>query len=455
MDRVTSLPQEKKLSTSKSARAISLATLIKVLEDGSYSNISLNNSFKNSNLSVADQNLATRIVYGTIQYRLFLEYQLKGLIRTKLTERYINPLLLMSLYQIIFLNKVPNRAVLDEANKLAKQFGRHHSSGYRIVNGILRSFIRRGVILPKENNKLEYLSVKESVPEWLVKYFVKNLGIERTQSILTSINKPAKNCVRISSLVNATEVFQRLKDEGYQPKWSNLSDHDVTLKHGGIGQSDLFKKGQLTIQDEAASLVVEAFDFDKTQVEHVLDACSAPGGKTVQIAENLADGDVIALDIHEKKLRLVAENAKRMHVADKIKTQACDARKAGKIFNKGEFTKILVDAPCSGLGLLRRKPEIRYTKSLQDLHSLQKIQLAILDSVSVPLQKNGELVYSTCSISMEENEEVVKKFLQRHSQFVLKPFKLSKLESKTGMLKIMPDQNGNDGFFIAKFKMRG
>lgn len=144
------------------------------------------------------------------------------------------------------------------------------------------------------------------------------------------------------------------------------------MKHGGIGQSDLFKKGQLTIQDEAASLVVEAFDFDKTQVEHVLDACSAPGGKTVQIAENLADGDVIALDIHEKKLRLVAENAKRMHVADKIKTQACDARKAGKIFNKGEFTKILVDAPCSGLGLLRRKPEIRYTKSLQDLHSLQK-----------------------------------------------------------------------------------
>lgn len=384
-----------------------------------------------------------------------MEYQLKGLVRTKLTEKYIQPLLLMSLYQIVFLDKVPNRAVLDEANKLAKVFGKHHSSGYRIVNGILHSFIRRGVILPNKNNQLEYLSIKESTPEWLVKYFVKNWGIDRTKSILTSINESAKNCIRISSLADSNNVFQQLQAEGYQPQWSNLSKHDVILKHGGISQSDLFKSGQLTIQDEAASLVVESFDFDKNQIDDGLDACSAPGGKTVQIAENLANGDVIALDIHEKKLRLVRENAKRMHVADKVKTQACDARKVQEIFDKKSFTKSLVDAPCSGLGLLRRKPEIRYTKSLQDLRSLQKIQLAILDSVSALLQKNGELVYSTCSISMEENEEVVKKFLQTHSQFELKPFKLSKLESKTGMLKIMPDQNDNDGFFIAKFKMRG
>lgn len=144
-----------------------------------------------------------------------------------------------------------------------------------------------------------------------------------------------------------------------------------------------------------------------------------------------------------------------MHVADKVKTKACDARKAQEIFKQGEFSKILVDAPCSGLGLPRRKPEIRYTKSLQDLKNLQKIQLAILDSVSTLLRLNGELVYSTCSISVEENEQVVKQFLQKHPDFELKPFKLSKLESTTGMLKIMPDQDGNDGFFIAKFKLRG
>lgn len=455
MVKVVSLSQVKKLSTSKSARAISLETLIKVLENGSYSNISLNNSLKNSDLAIADQNLATRIVYGTIQYRIFLEYQLNGLVKTKLTEKYIKPLLLMSLYQIIFLDKVPNRAILDEANKLAKKFGKHHSSGYRIVNGILRSFIRRGVILPDKNNEIEYLSIKESVPEWLVKYLISNWGIEKTKSVLSSINEPAKNSVHISMFSDKKKVFEELDNEGFNPNWSNLSANDIVLDHGGVSQSNLFKSGNLTIQDEAASLVVEAFDFDKDKPEHILDACSAPGGKTVQLAESFKNGTVTALDIHEKKLRLVKENAKRMHVSDKVKTQACDAREAQAKFDAGEFTKILVDAPCSGLGLLRRKPEIRYTKSLKDLKNLQKIQLAILDSVSSLLHVNGELVYSTCSISMEENEDVVKKFLQTHSNFELKPFKLSKLESKTGMLKIMPDQDGNDGFFIAKFKLRG
>lgn len=454
MVKVVNLPQEKKLSTNKSARAISLDTLIKVLKNGSYSNISLNNSLKHSDLSIADQNLATRIVYGTIQYRLFLEYQLIGLLKTKITEKYLKPLLLMSLYQIIFLDKVPNRAVLDEANKLAKQFGKHHSSGYRVVNGILRAFIRRGVILPDEKDTVKYLSIKESVPKWLVKYLIDNWGMQKAKSVLSSINEPAKNSVRISSLADKNQVFDQLTKEGYQPKWSNLSLNDAVLSHGGISESDLFEQGKLTIQDEAASLVVEAFDFDKNQAEHVLDACSAPGGKTVQIAENIT-GDVTALDIHEKKLRLVKENARRMHVSYKVTTKACDARKAQEMFNAGEFTKILVDAPCSGLGLLRRKPEIRYTKSLQDLKSLQKIQLGILDSVSTLLKVEGELVYSTCSISMEENEEVVKQFLRTHPDFELKPFLLSKLESKTGMLKIMPDQDGNDGFFIAKFRLRG
>lgn len=453
MVKVVSLSQVKKLSIDKSARAVSLETLIKVLDQGSYSNISLNNSLKHSNLSIADQNLATNIVYGTIQYRLFLEYQLKGLVRTKLTEKYIKPLLLMSLYQLIFLDKVPDRAVLDEANKLAKQYGKRHSAGFRLVNGILRSFTRRGVILPAENNPVKYLSVKESVPEWLVQYLIDNWGLDKAKSVLNSINEPAKNSVRISKLADKEQVFAQLERDNYQTQWSKLSSDDVILSHGGISESDLFEEGKLTIQDEAASLVVEAFDFE--QDEHVLDACSAPGGKTVQIAESIVNGDVTALDIHDKKLRLVRDNAQRMHVANKVKTKACDARKATEIFAAGEFTKILVDAPCSGLGLLRRKPEIRYTKRQQDLQNLQKIQLAILTAVSSLLKKNGELVYSTCLISMEENEEVVKKFLQAHPDFELVPFKLTKLESKTGMLKIMPDLDGNDGFFIAKFKLRG
>ncbi|WP_127345568.1 16S rRNA (cytosine(967)-C(5))-methyltransferase RsmB [Lactobacillus amylolyticus] len=445
--------REKKLSTTKSARAIALETLIRVLENGSYSNISLNNNLKHSNLSVADQNLATKIVYGTIQYKIYLEYQLHDLIKSKITEKYLKPLLLMSAYQILFLDKVPNRAVLDEANKLAKQFGKKHSSGFRLVNGILRSLTRRGPILPDKNDLVNYLSVKESFPRWLVKYFISLWGEARTEKILASYNETAKNSVRLSILQDEEKTVAALKQAGYEPTPSKLAANVAILVRGGIASSSLFKQGKLTIQDEAASLVVDAFDFKGN--EKVLDACSAPGGKTVQIAEHLQTGEVTALDIHDKKLRLVQQNTKRMNVADKVKTVAIDARKADDYFSKQQFAKILVDAPCSGLGLLRRKPEIRYTKSKNDLFSLAKIQLAILNHVSCLLENDGELIYSTCTISKEEDEDVIRKFLAAHPDFALQPFKLEKISSKTGMLKILPDEYGSDGFFIAKLKLRG
>lgn len=441
------------MSKIKTARSIALQTLIRVLENGSYSNISLNNSLNNAHLSRTDQNLATRLVYGTIQYKIYLEYQLKGLIKTKITERYIMPLLLMSAYQILFLDKIPNRAVLDEANKLAKEFGKPRSSGFRLVNGILRALTRRGEVLPSKDNMLTYLSIKESMPQWLVEYFLKNWGEKRTESILTSFNEAAKNSVRLSSLYNQKQTFNSLKKMGFDPVLSSLSSHDAILSHGGIVDTSLFKEGKLTVQDEAASLVVDTFDFSRD--EQVLDACSAPGGKTIQIAEHLTDGRVTALDIHEKKLKLVRQNAARMGVLDKVTTKAVDARKASEYFSAKQFDKILVDAPCSGLGLMRRKPEIRYTKQLDDLRNLQKIQLEILDSVATLLKDDGELVYSTCTISVEEDEEVVKQFLQKHSEFELVPFKLEKIASQTGMLKILPDSYGSDGFFIAKFRLRG
>lgn len=444
----------KRLSTTnKTARGLALETLIRVLADGSYSNISLNNNLKNSKLSRADQNLATKLVYGTIQYRIYLEYQLEDLIKTKITEKYLRPLLLMSAYQILFLDKVPNRAVLDEANKLAKQFGKPHSSGFRLVNGILRALTRRGVVLPSKKDPVKYLSIKESMPEWLVRYFIKNWGKKRAESILISFNQTAKNSVRLSSLYDQKETFNELKKLKFDPAFSNLSSHDAILSRGGVVDTALFKNGRLTIQDEAASLVVDSFDF--TGSEQVLDACSAPGGKTVQIAENLTTGSVTALDIHEKKLKLVRQNAARMGVKERVLTKALDARKAKGYFSQGQFDKILVDAPCSGLGLMRRKPEIRYTKKMKDLLNLQKIQLQILDTVASLLKKNGELVYSTCTISIEEDEDVVEQFLKTHPQFELTPFKLEKIASQTGMLKILPDSYGSDGFFIAKLKLRG
>ncbi|BDR60688.1 16S rRNA (cytosine(967)-C(5))-methyltransferase RsmB [Lactobacillus xylocopicola] len=440
------------MSTTKSARAVALATLIRVWRDGSYSNISLNNSFRSSDLSQTDRNFTTRLVYGTIQEKIYLEFQLQDLVKTKLKEDYLWPLLLMSAYQLLFMDKVPNRAVLNEANILAKQFGKPHSTGFKIVNGILRALLRRGRVLPQVTAP-DYLVVKESMPVWLVQYLVDHWGAERAASILASVNEPAKNTVRISQLVSATEVVTALNDLGFAPCESQMTAQEVVLDHGGISDSELFKEGKLTIQDEAASLAVSAFNF--TGDEEVLDACSAPGGKTIQLAEQLSAGRVTALDIHQNKLRLVQKSSQRMNVASKVKTQKMDARFAKEVFQPGQFDKILVDAPCSGLGLLRRKPEIRYNKSLADLTKLQKVQLAILNQVSSLLNDKGELVYSTCTFTVEEDEYVVQAFLSDNPQFKLQPFETGKIAAPNGMVKILPDEYGSDGFFIAKFVVRG
>lgn len=435
------------------ARSVALDTLIKVFKQKSYSNIALNNALQKSNLSEVDKGLATNIVYGTIQYKIFLEYQLKPLIKGKLKDPFIEPLLLMSAYQYFFLDKVPTNAIFDEANKLAKQYGKKHSGAYRMVNGILRSLDRQGEILPDKKDVVAYLSVKESFPKWLVEYLIKNFSQEKAERILASSNQPAPNSIRMAVAPEFYgEIEAEIEQDGYQYKISKLTDHNLLLNHGNIAQTALFRQGKITIQDSAASLAVDAFDFEGN--EQVLDACSAPGGKTVQIAENLISGSVTALDIHENKLRLVKNAAKRLGVSDKVKTKALDARKAPEYFEEEQFDKILVDAPCSGLGLIRRKPEIRYDKTFNDIKHLSQIQSDILDQVSTLVKPGGELVYSTCTISKEEDEDVVNDFLQKHPDFVLEPIQVGNLP-KQDMVRIFPDEYDSDGFFIAKLKKRG
>ena len=435
------------------ARTVALETLIKVFNQKSYSNIALNNELLKHDLKPVDKALATRIVYGTIQYKIFLEYQLNPLIKTKLRDKFLKPLLLMSAYQYFFLEKVPTNAVFDEANKLAKKYSKKNSGSYKLVNGILRALDRQGEILPATNDLIDYLSIKESFPKWLVKYLLDHFGKDKTKEILARSNQPAANSIRMTS--KKTD-FQRIKDtlkkDDFDFKESSLTEHNLNLNKGGVADTELFQNGTITIQDAAASLAVDAFSFEGN--EQVLDACSAPGGKTVQIAEKLTTGSVVALDIHKNKLNLVQNAAKRLHVSDRVKTKALDARKAKDYFTAEYFDKILVDAPCSGLGLIRRKPEIRYEKSLNDIKNLAKIQLSILENVSGLLKTGGELVYSTCTISYEEDEGVINQFLKLHPDFELSAVKVGKL-SEQKMVRIFPSADGSDGFFIAKLKKRG
>lgn len=430
-------------------RAVCLAALMRVLRQGAYSNLSLSLELQSAQLNPADRRLATRIFYGTIQRQLFLNYQLTSLVQTKLKEPYLQPLLLMSLYQLCFLTKVPAAAVLNEANKLAKRFGKPHATGYRIVNGVLRNFLRRGPVLPPKKQTVKYWSIKESYPIWLVKYLAGHFGWPTAKKIMMACNQPAKNSVRVSQLTSFEQVEQALAAEGFHPQPSKLSQQNL-LVDGSVLQTDLFKNGQITVQDEAASLPVQAFKLKGN--EQALDACSAPGGKTVQLAERLPQGKVWALDLHARKLNLVKVNARRMGVADRIQVKAMDARQAGSFFQAGQFQAILVDAPCSGLGLLRRKPEIRYTKSKRDLGKLAQIQLDLLIKIAPLLAPGGQLVYSTCTIASEEDEGTVQAFLKACPQF-----QLVSLPGSTGHAwrKILPSDYGSDGFFIAKFILRG
>lgn len=438
----------------ESARSVALDTLIKVLKEKSYSNIQLNRALKNSALSDRDKHLATQIVYGTIQYKLFLEYQIKGMLKSQPKEDFVIPLLLLSIYQMDFLDKVPTHAIINEANELAKQYSRGGS--YKLINAILRDVDRSEIKLPDAKNEVEYLSIKESMPVWLVEYLIKNFGIEKAKDMLASFNTVPHNSIRINqALTNVPDVIEELEGEGFETEVSKVTPNNIVVNHGGVVETHLFQDGYITIQDESASLAVEALKVEPD--DYVLDGCSAPGGKTIQIAETLKQGTghVVALDIHAKKLKLVLENAQRMQVAEQIEVKELDARKSSSYFSAGKFDKILIDAPCSGLGLLRRKPEIRYEKSYQDVLNLAKIQLAILSDVAPLLKPNGRLVYSTCTITLEENELVLAKFLESFPQFEVEKIKLDNVFGDETGLRISPEDYQSDGFYITSLRLRG
>ena len=250
-------------------------------------------------------------------------------------------------------------------------------------------------------------------------------------------------------MVNPAELEEVKRMTGSEK--SVLSPVGLVKAAGHFSDSDLFKEGKITIQDESSQLVAPTLELQED--DSVLDACSAPGGKAVHLASYLKSGRLTALDLYDHKLKLIEDNARRLGLSDKIKTQKLDARKVHEQFAPDTFDKILVDAPCSGIGLIRRKPDIKYNKAGQDLLSLQKIQLEILDSVCQTIKKGGIITYSTCTIFKEENQMVLKQFLDGHPNF--EQVKLHHKQEDIvvdGCLVITPEQYLTDGFFISQIK---
>ncbi|MCI5871608.1 16S rRNA (cytosine(967)-C(5))-methyltransferase RsmB [Streptococcus sp.] len=433
----------------KTSRGQALQILEEVFGDGAYSNIALNKQLTQSHLSDKDKGLVTEIVYGTVARKLTLEWHLAYFIEDRdRLEPWVYTLLLLSLYQMLYLDKVPNHAIVNDAVTIAKNRG-NKKGVEKLVNAVLRRIEREGVrdfsTIKRINKRY---SIQYSLPVWLVKKLIEQFGVERAEAIFKSLFVRNKASVRVAKVSDLEYLAQDTQSEK-----SVLSPVGLVKSSGHFAASQAFKNGQITIQDETSQLVAPTLEIEGW--ETMLDACSAPGGKTVHMASYLTSGHITALDLYDHKLALVNENAQRMGVADKISTQKLDATQVHAHFPKEHFDKILVDAPCSGIGLIRRKPDIKYNKDNQDFLSLQKIQLEILSSVCQTLKKGGIITYSTCTIFNEENQDVIAKFLQQHPDFEQVALKHPKSEIVVeGCLMITPEQFMTDGFFIAQLRKK-
>lgn len=437
----------------ESPRLAALELLTQVSEQDAYSNLLVKEYISKHRLSEKDGRLMTEIVYGTISRKMTLEYGLTDFVEdTSKIENWVKYLLLLSMYQMEYLDKVPVYSAIDEAVEIAKAKGNPGIGRY--VNGVLRNIQRQGPRPTDEiKNKLKRLSTEISIPKWLTKKLVDDIGFDETKELGESLLLPSKASARVNTnQLSREEAIEQLEEEGIFAEKSVVSPYGIVAKKGFLAGSTLFQKGLITVQDESSMLVAPSMQIETNH--HVLDACAAPGGKTVHMASFLDSedgGKITALDIYDHKINLINENAERLGVSSVIETQKLDAREVVNTFEDETFDRILVDAPCSGLGLLRRKPDIKYSKKIQDILELQQIQLEILESVVTKVKVWGIITYSTCTVASEENREVINQFLEKHPNFEKIDMIGSESVSKSyqdKMLQIYPHHYQTDGFFI-------
>lgn len=445
------------MSQSNNVREGALRILEQIEKNQSYSNLLLNNEIKKNQINSKDIGLLTELVYGTLQRRMTLDFYLQPFLKkARKLESWVRQLLRLTVYQMVYLDKIPDRAAIYEAVEMAKRRG--HKGISSMVNGVLRSIQREGVpSLEDISDPVERLSISTSHPSWLVQRWVNQLGYERAKEMCEmNLTAPLQTARINTTKTNRKACMEMLQEEGYQVEASSVIPEAIRCLKGNLANSQAFKDGLLTIQDESSMIV--AYALGVQQDEEILDACAAPGGKTTHIAEKLNQtGKVFSLDLHDHKVKLIAQNASRLQLTN-IETKALDSRKVQEHFKEESFDRILLDAPCSGFGVMRRKPDMKYTKKETDVDQLQEIQLQLLKSVTPLLKKGGILVYSTCTVDETENGAVVEKFLGENKEFIgdigLKgrlPETIQPLCDEF-TLQILPQDFGSDGFYIAALR---
>ena len=421
--------------------------LISQVDKGAYSNIALNETFKTLNINSKEKAFMTEIFYGVLRNKKFLDYIIEK--NTKeIKKEWIRNLLRISIYQITFMDS-DNKGIVWEATELAKK--KYGVTISKFINGTLRNYLRNKDSELKRLDDEKNYEVLYSIPKWFYDTLEKQYGNDNLKQAITSLKKIPYLSVRVNKLKYSEEEFEEfLKEKDIQI--IKKVDTVYYVNSGLIINSEEFKTGKIIAQD--ASSYLAAKNLGAMPNELVLDICAAPGGKTAVLAENMENnGEIIAIDIHQHKIKLIDTNMKKLGI-DIVKAIIMDARNVNKQGRK--FDKILVDVPCSGYGVIRKKPEILYSKDRENIEELSKLQLEILNSAADILKDGGELIYSTCTITDEENTNNIKKFLEDR-----KEFKVEKLYIPENVLGDYDSLGGfcinykeeiMDNFYIIKLK---
>lgn len=436
-------------------RNLCLKIFEEVYDDGLFVNDALEAYFNLYDLEKNERAFMNRLVYGTLENQIKLDYIIGqfSTVPVKKIKKTVLYVLRMSLYQILFMDQVPDYSVCDEAVRMIKKRKMGSLSGF--VNGVLRNIIRNPekIIFPDETDILKYLSIRYSFPQWLVALLMEQYGRETTESVLSNSLSVPKICVRVQQPQDTEKVKAQLLEEGISAISGKYLPYALYLEGiSSVGAMESFKEGKIQIQDESSMLVgaVAAPQLD----QQILDLCAAPGGKTTHVATLLkGTGRVFSRDISDKKLERIQENCRRLGLKN-VEVSKWDAT----ILDEGLVGRmdiVLADVPCSGLGIIQKKPDIKYNVTPEGIAQLVLLQRTILETASKYVKPGGTLVYSTCTINRDENASQVDLFLKMHPEFAaaVLPRTLDlPVDEGTPYLQLLPTDDLTDGFFIAKLR---
>jgi 16S rRNA (cytosine967-C5)-methyltransferase len=442
----------------KAPREVALEVINRVHKTGSYANLLLSKKLQDSGLDIRDRALVTELTYGTLRAQGTLDWVIKQFSKQKLEKipDLVLDLLRMSIYQIIYMD-VPDHAAVNEAVEIAK---RHFHPGIaKFINGLLRTIAREKEKLPwpdKDADPVRYIALRHSHPTWMVKLWVDEFGMAEAEALCEANNRVPRLTIRVNRLKTHPEILaETIKAAGWEVEEGLYLSEALSVRGGGdITRLKRFKEGHFYVQDESSMIIAHV--VDPQPGETILDAAAAPGGKTTHLAELMQNkGQIIAVDANANRVNLMKQNFDRMGVTIALPIKA-DATKLKAVIKK-PVDRVLLDAPCSGLGVLARRPDSRWAKKHEQISELSLLQTDMLVAVADFVKPGGVLVYSVCTLTRQETRLVVERFLRIREDFYVEnvaPFLPERLRAdiKDDMIQLLPHKHGIDGLFIARLR---